>query len=203
MHNSQVSDVSGATSTDIIRLIYKQCNPMTIQVTPGNFPDPVNAPDAGVHVVRKVGNNLYLDAINTRIQIRESGDYLVFGISTPFWNGPGICNGCAAGDELDTDNPTLGGKRGLANAFDFDSANATCSQAGLTDFFLRACIFDLVTTGDDSYVQQASAAVATYSEVQQSFDVPQAATPPVASAPFVSTSLALVFLIAIVFFLSW
>ena len=212
MHNIQVDDVSGATSTDIIRFIYKQCNPMTIVVTPGNFPDPVNAVDAGVHLVRKEGNNIYLDALNTRIQIRQSGDYLIFGLSTPFWNGPGLCNGCAAGDELDTNapsnkrrnNPALPAKREVANVFDFTTANATCAEAGLTDFFLRACIFDLITTGNETYVHQATSAVQTYHEVQQPFqdDSVPVSQGPTGDASSVAASLVLLIAVAILA-LSW
>lgn len=181
MTNVVVDATSGATATESITLTYKQCNPMTITVTPTSFPEPVNAPDAGVHIIRREGNNLYLDAINTRIQIRESGDYLVFGVSTPFWNNTGLCNGCP-GDTLDTTNPGGITKRS-ANAFTVEQANTTCMAAGLNGFFLDACIFDLVTTGSDTYVAQASAAVSTYAEVQQPFQWAPIAAPPVFAQP--------------------
>jgi hypothetical protein len=175
MHNIQVDAASGATSTDIIRLIYKQCNPMVLAVTVGSFPAPINAIDSGVHTVRKEGNNIYLDALDTRIQIRESGGFLIFGISTPFWNGPGICNGCAPGDDIDT---TSFPQKRNANAFSIEQANTTCINAGLSGFFLDGCIFDLVTTGNDTYVAQASSAVQAYNEVQVPFNPPESPSAP-------------------------
>lgn len=171
MHNVQIDPVSGATATDLIRFIYKRCNPMTIDITPTSFPDPLNNIDAGLHTIRRVGNNLYLDGIDTRIQVRASGGYLIFGMSTPFWDGPGLCSGCPPGDSLDTDNPIVVRRDGLT--FTIDQANTTCTAAGLTGFFLRSCIFDLVTTGNDTYVAQATAAVQTYNEVQIAFAAPQ------------------------------
>lgn len=196
MHNIQVDASTGATATDLIRFIYKRCNPMVIDIVPGDFPTPVNNADAGLHTIRLSGNNLYLDGIDTRIQIRTVGDYLVFGISTPFWEGPGLCSGCAPGDSLDTNIPIPRRKDGL----DWIHANETCTNAGLTDFFLQACIFDIVTTGNDAFAQQASAAVLAYAEVQEPFTAPQGPTAgPTGAAASFAPSFALMIVIALAF----
>jgi hypothetical protein len=185
MTNVQVDSTSGATATTSITIIYKQCNALSLTITPGNFPTPNNAIDAGLHAIRKVGNNLYMDAINTRLQVRDVGDYLVFGLSTPWWNGPGICNGCP-GDELNTTDYSgiLRRKRDV-NSYTLPQAQSAC--AGVSGFFYDACIFDLLTTGNDTFVQQASAATTTYAEVQVPFlqtNAPKAPpAPQAASAP--------------------
>lgn len=195
MHNVQVDQTTGATATDLIRFIYKRCNPMTIDITPGSFPEPIDSADAGLHTIRKSGNNLYLDGINTRIQVRESGDYLIFGMSTPFFDGPGLCSGCAPGDSLDTDNPVVTKRKDVV-AYTVDSANTACANAGLTGFFLKSCVFDLVTTGNDTFIAQASEAVAAYNEVQIPFTSPEpptTTTTPTGAASTAVPSFALLF----------
>jgi hypothetical protein len=173
--NTLVADGSGATAITAITLLYKSaCNPTTIRWSQDgsvNFTE-ANAPFAGRHRLRQVGNNVYLDALHMRLQVRFiSAGVLTFGISIPTSlanNSTGICSeSCPPGTLVDT-VVSLGGKRSH-NAI--RAAQDACSDAGLQNgsFEMTACTFDVALTGNANFANAAATSIEVQQEVGEAW----------------------------------
>ena len=188
VENSPASTIRSVTFT------YKSpCNLATVTfndlglITNSSFS---NSPIASRHSIRLVGNNIYVDAIRLRIQVRAVYDAsglptLVFGVSMPtalVAASTGVCSAsCPPGTLVSIDAGTR--KRDPSR---IAMAEAACEDAGLTgsSFEREACLFDVETTGDSSYAEIAS----TSREVKADVATQWAnADPSVNSAPGLAT----------------
>lgn len=169
--------VDGASATTIrsVTFTYKgSCNPATVtfndlgQITASSLP---NSPISMRHRVRLSGNNIYVDAVRLRVQVRALEDAtgyptLVFGVSMPsalVATSTGVCaQSCPAGTLVSID--VSGTKRDAAI---MAMAEAACETAGLTgsSFEREACLYDVSTTNDDTYAQVASTSKSVNSDV--------------------------------------
>lgn len=171
--NNPASTIRSVTFT------YKgSCNPATVTfndlglITQAQLP---NSPISMRHRVRLSGNNIYVDAIRLRVQVRAVEDSsglptLIFGVSMPtalVGNSTGVCaQSCPAGTLVSIDAGTR--KRDPAR---MAMAEAACDDAGLTgsSFERQACLFDVETTGDINYASAASTSRAVKSDVGSSW----------------------------------
>lgn len=198
MTNGEVDPVTGATATKTMTLIYRQCNAQTLvfDSTLESYPTPANPLSAGPHTITLSGNNYYLDALNTRIQIRYIGGNVVFGISTPLWADAALCsNGCT--DVVDISPAALRKReeRQMRARLSKKQSGISLSQAQtmcatVTDAFARdSCVFDLVTTGDDTYVQQAVQSVQLQQELLTGSNRAPTTAPPTTTPDSAASSL--------------
>lgn len=178
-----VDVASGATASTNITFEYKAaCNPVVISVsTIGAEISAVNAPLADRHTLRVEGNNIYIDAIRLRLQLRvvpvgTGMNTIVFGISIPSALAnisTGICAESCPGYEIDTAAFVV--KRSTAKAL------AACDD--IADPFAKdACLFDVSTTGDALFADASSAAVALIEEIKTPY-VEQAPYAPYSAPP--------------------
>ena len=174
VENNPASTIRSVTFT------YKgSCNPATVTfndlglITQASLP---NSPISMRHRVRLVGNNIYVDAIRLRVQVRAVDDAsglptLIFGVSMPtplVATSTGVCSAsCPAGTLVSIDAGTR--KRDPAR---IAMAEAACDDAGLTgsSFEREACLFDVETTGDSSYAEVASTSRAVKADVGTQWD---------------------------------
>lgn len=203
---------TSATTIRSVTFSYKSsCNPTTVtfndmgSVTAANIP---NSPIALRHMVRISGNNIYVDAIRLRVQVRFVSDAsginsLIFGVSMPkslVSRSTGACTlGCPAGTEIDLDAELSSRRKRDSARMEF--AQAACDGSGLTagSFEHKACLFDVGITGDDSYVSAATTSRAVRSDVATKWQ--NAGTPPPGSnASSISASLFVAFFAIIAMF---
>lgn len=175
---------NGATDITAITIRYKSvCNPITVTFSfnssNGEISPFLNSPLAGNHRARIVGNNIYIDAIRLRLQVRRVGVYVgatltynvVFGLSMPsslISSSVGICaDGCPAGTAV-----SLGTRKKSFSARTLAAAADTCTDAGLATgtFAYDACIFDVATTGSTDYADVAKTSDDVNNDVRTSWD---------------------------------
>jgi len=176
---NQIVASNGATSIVGVRFTYKAaCNPISIYFTQSASANVTNAPGAGTHDIRVVRNNIFIDAIHLRMQVRQiAPGILTFGISFPealVNTSTGICrNSCNPGTEMSLNMA----KRSMS---EMNFAMEACAEAGLTSgtFEYEACIFDVATTGDVHYASSASAMVAVKTELNQTWEASPIEAPP-------------------------
>jgi hypothetical protein len=171
---------SAATAVAALHLTYKKCNPYKVSIVAGQglpTPGPAAA-GAGVHTIRSQGNSLFLDGVNTRIEIQQSGDYFVFAISTPLL-GSGICNGCPhyAVNASDPSTWPGGALKRASVAFTIEEAATACANAKLEGFFLDACTMDLALSWDEQFVQNAATSITNFNKAQEPIPEPPVAAP--------------------------
>lgn len=183
---------NGATDLSAVTLRYKSvCNPIIVTFafnsSSGTITPFTNSLQAGNHRARVVGNNVYIDAIRLRLQVRQVAVYngssvsynVVFGLSMPLSlsaNSVGICaEGCPAGTEI-----SLGARKKSASPRAVAAAADVCEDAGLESgsFAFEACVFDVVTTELDGYANVTKASSEVQADVATSWAVdPVAETP--------------------------
>lgn len=202
--------VSGAPATTLrsVTFTYKgSCNPATITFNDLGAISELSIPNSPIalrHRVRLVGNNIYVDAIRLRVQVRAIEDdsgwpTLVFGVSMPkdiVASSTGVCSAsCPPGTLVTIDSDRR--KRDPARAA---MALAACEDAGLTgsSFEREACLFDVETTGDANYAQVASTSRTVKNDVSQPWkndDSNNASTMSAAFAIILSVVIASVFVL--------
>ena len=191
-------DTSNATVISRMTFKYKlACNPTSVV-----FDDvasiqssAMNYPLAYRHTLRVVGNNIYVDALHLRVQVRLVSGAVVFGVSMPnalIALSTGACvNSCPAGTQLPT------AKRDSTNQAVFDA----CAAAGLTvgTFEYTSCVFDVTTTGNTNY----AAGAATFLTVTSELSTPwrSASTVPTSEVPHLLPSYLAILLLATLCFL--
>jgi hypothetical protein len=202
--NLQLDEEATPTAVKALHLTYKKCNPLTVSITAGqDLPTPgAPAAGAGVHTIRRDGNSLFLDGVNTRIEIQQSGDFLVFAIYTPLIGTTGLCHRCGLGESVNISNPnsTIIESKRSSLAYTPEEAYTLCSNAKLEGFYREACTFDVIITQDDQFVQQAATASTTLRKAQEGIIEPPAdgkvgapiATGSASSIAFSATVVALV-----------
>ncbi|GIY39100.1 repulsive guidance molecule A [Caerostris extrusa] len=148
-----------------VTVIIRQHVPCAIEKTyeaqadflPGVFADGSRWSGPGVRIHEEVpGKHIELNFryINTRIIIRQSGSYLTFAARMPSAiavqgaqeNTLELCvRGCPRRERIDFER-VLETSTGPKN-----EAIAACRALNITDFYFDACVFDYLTTGDDSF----------------------------------------------------
>jgi len=122
--------------------------------------------DVGKHV------EIFIKYIDTRIVIRLVGGYLTFSIKIPeeFLNssssGLALCTKGCPKNELINYKQFLAEKSRESVISAGESVNMTrdkalklCRQSNLVDFYLDSCVFDLLTTGNETFKHAAYAAL--------------------------------------------
>lgn len=123
--------------------------------------------DPGKHV------EIFIKYIDTRIVIRLVGSYLTFSIKMPveFLNssssGISLCTkGCPKKEIIDHQKYLAYKQRDSVISNKNSSVNMTleealelCRKDNLVDFYLDSCVFDLLTTGNETFKHAASAAL--------------------------------------------
>ncbi|KAG8194694.1 hypothetical protein JTE90_028008 [Oedothorax gibbosus] len=164
--NDPVGKGSQATAITKITVIIRQHGPCAQEKTyeaqpdslPGVFADGSKWSGPGVRIREEVPGKhieIHLRYVATRIVIRQSGKYLTFAakmpsaIATQGAQGDAtleLCvRGCPRRERIDFER-ILDSKSGPKN-----EAIAACKALNITDFYFDACVFDLLTTGDDSF----------------------------------------------------
>ena len=204
---------NGATDITSITLQYKSvCNPIittfTFNSTTGYITPFLNTPLAGNHRARVIGNNIFIDAIRLRLQVRavtvltggNTATNVVFGLSLPSTladASTGICSeGCPAGTAI-----SLSARKKSMSTRAIAAAAAACDEAGIpsSSFAYEACLFDVATTGSDGYASVASEYTTAETEVSTNWDsdpvtpvgepsTPPTGTPTTPSAPATPSS---------------
>lgn len=128
---------------------------------PGVFLDGSRSSGPGVRIREETPGRhieIHLRYIATRIVIRQVGQYLTFAVKMPssiaVQGAEGgayeLCvRGCPRRERIDFERilePDSGPKK---------EAIAACRALNITDFYLDACVFDLLTTGDGSFSEAA------------------------------------------------
>jgi hypothetical protein len=170
-----LNDSNGATAISSVTFTYKTpCNPITLNfnnaaVLNGTL---INAPLAYRHRIRFERNNIFLDALHVRIQVRQVQGTVVFGLSMPeslIAASTGICADSCPGNVIDL--ASSGNKRDAK----FSALAAdVCSDAGLSpsSFEYQACIFDVATSGNTAFAATATAITAVRTEVAIQWNAP-------------------------------
>ncbi|XP_042899269.1 repulsive guidance molecule A [Parasteatoda tepidariorum] len=163
--NEPVGKGSSATAITKVTVIIRQHSPCAQEKTyeaqsdylPGVFPDGSKWSGPGVRIREEVPGKhieIHLRYIATKIVIRQVGNYLTFAAKMPstvaVQGAQGetleLCvKGCPRREIIDFENildPKSGPKQ---------EAIAACRALNITDFYLDACVFDLLTTGDGSF----------------------------------------------------
>lgn len=135
--------------------------------------------DPGKHI------EITLKYIDTRIVIRLVGSYLTFAISMPaeFLNLTTDSNvlelctkGCPQNEVIDYKR-YLAYKQQEVNGkgvnITRDEALEMCRRAGLVDFYLDSCVFDLLATGNDTFRFSAYAALQDVRKLDPNFSKTQ------------------------------
>lgn len=192
--NTIVNVDTGATTISRIRFQYKgSCNPVLVSFSESGEIDVanINSPVAGHHSLRVVGNNIFIDAIHLRVQVRSVNGLLVFGASIPeslAANSTGICNNsCPAGTLMSLDSST---KR--SSTMTLAAASSSCSAAGLVPgtFEYDACVHDVTVTGNSDFANVAATSTVVRQDVSQPWqpaDAPSAVPTPTGSSSSLST----------------
>lgn len=188
---------NNATDITSITLRYKSvCNPIIVtfafNASSGSITPFSNSLNAGNHRARVVGNNIYIDAIRLRLQVRQVGVFngatwsynVVFGLSMPLSladQTTGLCSeGCPA------TAISLGNRKKALPARAVAAAADACTDAGVSSdsFTYDACVFDVATTGINGYADVAKSNEDAQNEVRTSWDSdPVAETPDAPSSP--------------------
>lgn len=146
-------------------MIVRQHGPCAVEKTyeaqtdflPGVFTDGSKSSGPGVRIREENPGKhieIHLRYIATRIIIRQSGRYLTFAVKMPSSiavqgaeeDTLELCvRGCPRRERIDFERilePDSEPKK---------EALAACRALNITDFYLDACVFDLLTTGDGSF----------------------------------------------------
>lgn len=117
---------------------------------------------------------IHLRYVSTRVVVRRTGNYLSVAVKMPedalsqetTYNTWQLClAGCPASEKInykeilaypDYYMAKFGAGKPSMNR---DAAVNVCQKANLTDFFFDSCVFDLLTTGDVSFVDAAESAL--------------------------------------------
>jgi hypothetical protein len=187
-----VSGSSGNVSSSVtaftsITFTYKSaCNPWSLTFNQSSMLNEtsINSPTAGRHGVRVQRNNVFIDAIHLRFQVRMSAGTLVFGLSIPntlIESSTGVCSDSCPGKEISFDNPPLApvpvtnSGRDMANVIRAAKfAAGVCEEAGLVPgtFEYQACEFDVGLTGNPGIAQASSSFQTVNSEVSTAWEAP-------------------------------
>uniref|UniRef100_T1J6P9 Repulsive guidance molecule A n=1 Tax=Strigamia maritima TaxID=126957 RepID=T1J6P9_STRMM len=179
--NEAVAKGLKASATSKITIIIKEHTPCTQEKTyeavtdnlPGTFVDGTqgNRADNGVRIREKQPGRhieIIIKHIATTIVIRQVGHYLTFAVRMPRdvayqgakYEGLQLCvKGCPASERIDHENVVLLPSSTSNLAMSRDEAVSRCRNFNFTDFYFDSCVFDLMTTGDDSFLQAASEAM--------------------------------------------
>jgi hypothetical protein len=185
----RLNDSNGATSISSVTFTYKTlCNPITLTFNNSAELNSslINAPLAYRHHVRVERNNIFLDALHVKIQVRQVQGTVVFGVSMPeslIIGSTGICaDSCPSGKAIDLAST-------LKRWHRFSALAATaCNDAGLSrsSFEYQACLFDVATSGNAAFAATAKAITAVRSEVAASWNAPFQAPIPISDKPIYS-----------------
>lgn len=178
---------NGATDMVSVTLEYKGfCNPFitTFQFNgTGGLTPFLNSPTAGNQRARVEGNNIFIDSLRLRLQVRlvsvwTSGFFtrnvVTFGLSLPSslaGVSTGICSqGCPAGTTVDISakkRALVVGKKAV------EAAQEICEEAGLAPgtFMHDACAFDVVTTGNDGYAAASVSGKSIVDDVKTAWEI--------------------------------
>jgi hypothetical protein len=163
--NEHVGKGSTATAITKVTVIVRQHGPCAVEKTyeaqtdflPGAFADGSKSSGPGVRIREETPGKhieIHLRYIATRIVIRQVGRYLTFAVKMPssiaVQGAEGdtleLCvRGCPRRERIDFER-ILESESGPKK-----EALATCRALNITDFYLDACVFDLLTTGDGSF----------------------------------------------------
>lgn len=173
---------NGATDISTVTFEFKgSCNPLittfSFNVSGGLLTQFENSPTAGNQRVRVLGNNLYIDSLRIRLQVRQvamwiSSGYryvVTFGLSMPSSmaaSSTGICQeGCPAGTEISMKKRAaeMSDRRALEEAQEICEETYHVSPG---TFYHETCTFDIATTGISQYGAASSSGKNVVEDVQ-------------------------------------
>lgn len=174
-HAEYVAGNSSATIFTSIVFTYKlPCNPISVTFTDtaSAVLSGVNAPLSYRHALRLYGNNIYIDALHLRFQVRRlwGSAGLTFGLSIPtslVSSSTGVCTDSCPGYEVSLS----GTKRATRHAA---LALAACDTIPSDSYEYESCLFDVGLTGNTDYANIAQSFIQTKAEMETTWTVPDA-----------------------------